>query len=234
MPNYYRDRLRANIKVLKAIRKRLTSEIAGRRCLVVGSAPNPDFLPYENDYIMCINGSSYSLREHLHRKPDITFLNKYMFMAEDEYSEKTFNVISNSYLGDVLLNNELYSNALTKLESLNATYDHSFPISTRDRRVVLGEVLGYNLWGTYSHFPRVSNGIFMSALALWCGASEAVLIGFSLNSQHAYSTDSQLRSRLNVREDARYLERVVELNLPISTTSRKLANDFRLSLHDTK
>jgi hypothetical protein len=230
MENYLVDRFRADHRILETLKSHLEPKVNKRRCIVMGSAPNPVVPPLENAFSICVNGSVFSAYKHWSTPPDLTYLNGAIFNDGDSYAKATLEVISGKNIGDVVIARHTYALALEMMGKAGMTFGKSFPVSKYDKRIILGEAIGHSIFGTYPFEANVSNGLFMASMALWLGAPEVVLVGFSFNSQHAYSTEKELSTRGHIREDALFLKHAVAAGLPFSTTSPEISKDFGMQL----
>jgi hypothetical protein len=230
MENFFLDRRRGDAPKLAELRGHLHKRIAGRGCLVIGSAPNPVFPVSDGMFRVCVNGSVNSAYKYLSAPPDLTYLNGAIFTDRDAYSAATLEVLRGRDIGDVLIARHTYQEACATLGEINATFGLSMPLSKYDKRVILGEAIGHSLLGRYRFDANVSNGLFMAAVALWGGASKVVLVGFSFNSRHDYCKDKELSARGHVREDTLFLEVVAASRLAVETTSTEIHGNFGIRL----
>jgi hypothetical protein len=226
MENHFIDRLRADRQRLALLKSHLKPKVNGRRCIVMGSAPNPMVPPLDGAFSICVNGSVFSAYKHWGTAPDLTYLNGAIFNDDDSYANATLEVISGKDIGDAIIARHTFDLALDMMVKADMTFGEAFPVSKYDKRLILGEAAGYSIIGRYPFEANVSNGIFMAALALWLGAPEVLLVGFSFNSQHAYSTGEELSKRGHIREDALFLKHAVKAGMPLKTSSREIAKDF--------
>lgn len=226
MENYLLDRMRSDRRKLNQLRLHLQNKMSGRSCIVMGSAPNPTVPKTSNAYTICVNGSVHSAHKYLGTQADLTFLNGAIFNNTDDYSNATQGVLENKSLGDVLIARNAYELGLETLQKLNTNYKMTLSISKYDKRVILAEACGRSLNGRYKFEANISNGLFMSAVALWSGAASVILAGFSFNSKHDYSEDNELSKRGHLVEDRLYLEHIVKSGLPIFTTEAEIISSF--------
>lgn len=230
MENHYFDRLRADRQKLALLKSHLVPKVNSRRCIVMGSAPNPIVPPMDGAFSICVNGSVFSAYKHWSAAPDLTYLNGAIFNDEDSYANATLEVISGKEIGDVVIARHTFGLASEMMGKADMKFGETFPVSKYDKRVILGEAAGHSILGNYPFDANVSNGIFMAALALWLGAQEVLLVGFSFNSQHAYSTGKELSKRGHIREDALFLKHAVKAGLPLKTSSPEIGKDFGMSV----
>lgn len=230
MENYFIDGFRSDRGKMRELRAYLTHEVAGRRCIVMGSAPDPVVPPLGDSYAICVNGSVYSAYKYWSSPPDLTYLNGAIFNDRDAYSNATLQVLKGRNIGDALIALHTYDLAIGMLREIDVVMKKPFALSKYEKRLILGEALGYSAWGLYPFASNVSNGLFMSAVALWAGAPEVVLVGFSFNSRHAYSEKEELSTRGHIREDALCLDHVAKSGLPFFTTSAEINAGYGIRL----
>jgi hypothetical protein len=226
MENYYIDRIRSNSAMLLRLKAHCNKDLAGRTCIIIGSAPDPVIPNVENAYKICVNGSVHSAYKYFSSPPDLTYLNGAIFTDRDAYSNATRDVLRGKNIGDVLIARHTFEDALATLKEIDVLFGLNFPISKYDKRIIMAESMGYSLLGNYKFDANVSNGLFMSAVAWWCGASKVVLVGFSFNSRHEYSKDSELSVRGHLQEDATFLDYIASTQLPFFTTSKEIHANF--------
>jgi hypothetical protein len=75
---------------------------------------------------------------------------------------------------------------------------------------------------------RISTGIFAATVALWAGASEIVLAGFSLSGGHSYLNGNTPRN--HAAADAAFFLAAARQRVPITTTSDELHSQFGIPL----
>ncbi|MGF1619152.1 MAG: hypothetical protein ACFCUR_00905 [Rhodomicrobiaceae bacterium] len=233
MENYYFDRMKANLTRFSETKRHFEKLINHRRCLIIGSAPEPVFPgSSSDDCILCVNGSVYSVYKHLSRGPDITYLNAAFFRDENIYTSKTRAILAGKHIGDALVAWRDHEEGVKMLEQFGVDFGIARLFSKYEKRLILTEVLAHNVIGLYAHRANVSNGILMVAFALACGAREAILIGFSFDHAHAYSPSQQLSPRAHAEEDTLFLRLALSRKLPLTTTSQDLHSRTGLPLTD--
>jgi hypothetical protein len=231
MENFFRDRYFGDLAKLSRLRSVLRETIAGRACIVIGSAPDPIVPVIESACHFCVNGSVHSADKYFHVTPDATFLNGAIFNDADSYAEATVGVLRDKRLGIVLVSRNAYHCCSTVLQEIGASAKECYPISKYDKRLIIGEAMGHKWWGAYPIDANVSNGLFMAVVALWAGAKEVILVGFSFNSRHEYTTASQqLSVRGHLLEDSKFLEFIAAGQLPFATTSAEIHEKFGITL----
>jgi hypothetical protein len=232
MENYHRDRYHGDLAALSRLRAVLRETVAGRTTIVIGSAPDPVVPAVHNACHLCVNGSVHSADKYFHVIPDATFLNGAIFHDADSYAEATVGALRDKSLGIVLVSRNAYHCCSAVLEEIGASARKCYSVSKYDKRLIIGQSLGHSFFGTYPIEANISNGMFMAVVALWAGAAEVILVGFSFNSRHEYSKQAQqLSVRGHLREDSRFLEYIVASKLPVSTTAPEIHNKFGLALH---
>jgi hypothetical protein len=185
----------------------------------------------ENACYFCVNGSVHSADKYFHVVPDVTFLNGAIFNDADSYAQATVAVLRDKQLGIVLVSRNAYHCCSTVLQEIGASAKKCYPISKYDKRLIIGEAMGHKWWGAYPIDANVSNGLFMAVVALWAGAAEVILVGFSFNSRHEYTTcNQQLSVRGHLLEDSKFLEYIASGNSPVTTTSLEIHEKFGISL----
>lgn len=216
---------------LDPLREEMRAEFFGRRCLVVGSAPDV-MLPADTafDCIICVNGSSWILnRNGPPHPPEVTVVAGWSTRTNNQVRIETQR-IWRGLETRLLLFVEAGATAdegRRVLDACGFRYDQFRSIDQLERAVIVGDVCGEELgWGKRD--DRVSNGIFAAILAIWAGASEVILAGFSSAGGHAYMTEDT--PRLHLQGDERFLSLADSLACPCSTTSADLARRFRLRL----
>ena len=226
MENYYLDRWRSNLTKLQKMRAHSRQRIDSRPCLVIGSAPDPVIPQLDNPFIVCVNGSVHSAYRYCSRPPDLTYLNGALFADENLYSEATRGALRGKNLGDLLIARNAIKQGLATLREIECTHGESHALSKYDKRVILGESFGASSTGIYPLDANVSNGLFMAAYARWCCDSPVVLAGFSMNSRHEYSQNSELSPRGHLIEDRIFFNHIARLDFRIFTTSQTLHEQF--------
>lgn len=166
-----------------------------RDCVVVGSAPDPDFSNYTRQPIVCCNGSAASLRRALDRSPDYTFMHCHALgrqSASDQEVRAAIGQVGN--LGStIIFDDPHYPYSATLLSSLSREM-MSFDWSRRHE--IVSELLGASL-----PFLNCSTGAMTVASVLRAGARSVELVGFSL-AQKGHSYNDKGRYRNHVRSDA--------------------------------
>jgi hypothetical protein len=93
-----------------------------------------------------------------------------------------------------------------------------------DRYAITGGVCSEDFAGSFD--ATNSTGISAAAIAVWCGAREVILCGFSLRGGAGIVDTAPVRQ--HVASDRRFLELARKLGLPITTTSPELQREIGL------
>lgn len=219
LPFFYTDRLRVNREHLAGLKSSLSLELSGQRTIVVGSAPNPVFPDYVADRYVCVNGSVHSLVRHQQRSPDITLLNGAILTDDRAYATATRDVLKGNALGHVVVQYADLDQTRSFLSAQENKFRSLDGFNIIERRLIIGEILGVNWWGTYNSSLSISLGIFSVLVCLWCGAESVQMVGFSLNDEHEYGNGRILTPRRHVQSDKSVVQRLIELQLPVKTPS---------------
>lgn len=219
LPFYYADRVRVNHQHFVDLKRSLGVELSGRRTIVVGSAPNPIFPADIGDRYVCVNGSVHSLIRHQQRSPDITLLNGTIVTDDRAYATATREVLRGNALGHVLVQYADLDQTRSFLSDQNNRFLSLEGYNIIERRLIIGDVLGVNWWGTYKSSMSISLGIFSVLLCLWCGAESVHMVGFSLNDEHEYGNGRILTPRRHIQSDKSVVQRLIALKLPVTTST---------------
>ncbi len=212
------------------LRARFQAIFAGKRCLVIGSAPqleapaiNPD------DVAICVNGSAHNAGRLGITQPDATFLVSHVFGRTTRQSRATFDVLHGRHTRNVFVftGTLALAQCLDGLAAAALAYDTVDEISAFERAAIVGDVCGVEL-GFGKLNERVSTGVTAAICALWGGAREVNLSGFSLRGGHSYTKFGA--RRLHTQPDMQFLTICAALPLPLTTTSPALAAQFGLLL----
>ena len=217
---------------LALLRLRWRARLENRRCLIVGSAPNavaPD--PAGVDAIICINGSPWVARRLGLPQPDITVVAGYATRSNNEVQRATIAALRGLSTDELLFVEAGMSgqDGLPELDKVGFAYRHFRSITIDERAAIIEAVCGEPL-GRGHRDDRISNGVFAIALAIWCGADEVALAGFSLAGGHAYIPN--VTQRQHMRGDRRFLSRIGHFGCRVSTTSSDLSTAFGIALRE--
>lgn len=211
---------------LRGVKKEYESKFKGLTCVIVGSAPNAVAPDLETiNACICVNGSPWAARRLGITIPDLTIVAGFSTLDNKPARRATKSVWDGVRSAEVLYI-EAGANAIEGRHSLNSAgfrYDTFNTLTTVERAVIIGDVCGVEL-GLGSRDSRISNGMFAAALAIWAGAKEIVLVGFSLTGGHSYMENKSEREHLN--GDIAFLELSRNFTCKVLTTSTELSDRF--------
>jgi hypothetical protein len=116
------------------------------------------------------------------------------------------------------------------LTKVGFEHKHFTPLSKHQRAAIIRDVCGLEL-GFGSPSDRLSNGMFAACIAVWAGASEIVMCGFSLKGGHSYIEGETPRSNLD--GDTAFLVIAKNLSCRFTTTSIEIHELFGLPRIDS-
>jgi hypothetical protein len=214
--------------VLSELRASLSADLEGHRCVVIGSAPNTR-LPraQQGDRHFCVNGSLHIATQLGIEKPAVHLLNAYsLYMsAERAGSRELLRGLSTAHL--LLLDPGVErERALEAVAEIDLHYDRLDCISRMERVAIILQATGLHL-GLGRRHQYLSTGMSAVAMALWAGASEVVLAGFSMAGGHQYL--QVVTNRDHVVGDSLFLAAMGRTGL-VKTTNPALASAFDLPL----
>jgi len=214
----------------EALRQRFQGVFAGRRCVIFGSARDcatPAIGP--GDATICVNGSAHNAERFGVAAPNVTFLVSHIFNRSSKHSQATYDFLRGKRSGQVLFftGTRNMADCLEGAAELGLGYDAADEISAYERAAIVGDVCGEEL-GFGRLNDRVSSGVTAVICALFGGAREVNLAGFSLHHGHSY-TDYTSR-RLHMDPDRRFFALCVERGLPVTTTSAEIAAQCGVTL----
>jgi hypothetical protein len=221
---------RQNSGKLSALKRQLRELFAGRRCLVVGSAPNPVGPVLANiDATVCINGSGWAARKMGVICPELTVISSRVTRPDQAVRAATMSVLNGLQTRHLMLidvDNET-DRACKALDAAGLTYENLLLVGPLERAAIVGAVCGAELgWGASR--DRISNGVFAITLPVWAGAREVVLAGFSLEGGHSYISHGTKRGHLSA--DTSFFRIAATLPSRVSTTSHELHDAFAISM----
>jgi len=215
---------------LRELQAMLRGLFAGRRSLVLGSAPDavgPDLARIEAT--VCINGSGWSARKMGIVRPQLTVISSRVTRPDHRVRAATMSILKGletDYLLLIDVSEEMQA-AKEKLDAAGIRYEKFTSVGPLERAAIVGEVCGAELgWGDTQE--RVSNGVFAVTLPIWAGASEVVLAGFSVEGGHSYIDAKTKRS--HVAADTEFFSMAHRLSCKVTTTSHQLCNRFGIVL----
>lgn len=212
------------------LRERLGGIFRDRRCLMIGSARVIDAPDHQaGDVAICVNGSAHNAGNIGIDHPDATFLVSHTFGRTTRQSRTTYELLrgrrsKNIFIFTGTLDME---RCLEGVRSANLMHDAIDEISAHERAAIVGAICGVEL-GFGKLEQRVSTGITAAICAIWAGAREVNLSGFSLSGGHSYTKYNA--RRLHTAPDMQFLSLCSELKLPVTTTSVELAAQFGIPL----
>lgn len=212
-------RIRAQSSFLRGLRERLTSELSGSRCLVIGSASGVRVPATELGYrCICVNGSPYVAKRFGFAVPELTVISGYTTALKSEKSRATVPVWRGLQTEEVVFveTGDSEEHARAVLKEVGFQYAQFTKISKHERAAIIGEVCGVEL-GLGDHNDRVSNGMFAAMIAAWAGAREIIMCGFSFKGGHSYIDDDTPRH--NLTGDMAFFDIAKKLDIGIKTTS---------------
>ena len=178
--------LGARSRRMRSLRRQWQSKFRGQRCLVLGSAPGA-VIPAHCNATICINGSVWAAHMASLPKPALTVMARYGVTGTTDKARKTLDILRGLATDELLY----VSHGQPEAEIRQILHDAAFGfsrlelISRRERAIVLREISGRD-FGQGERDERVSNGMFAVSIAIWGGAKEVVLSGFSLEGGHSY------------------------------------------------
>lgn len=214
--------------VLVEVRTSLSADLQGQRCVVIGSAPDtrlPKAAPGDRHF--CVNGSLRIARQLGIEKPAVHLLNAYSLYvsAERAGSRELLRGLSTGHL--LLLEPGLEQDkALDAVAEIDLRYDRLDCITRMERVAIILQGTGLHL-GLGRRHQYLSTGMSAVAMALWAGASEVVLAGFSMAGGHQYL--QVVTKRDHVVGDSLFLAAMSKRGL-VKTTNPALASAFGLPL----
>jgi hypothetical protein len=216
---------------LTAIYDRLSPELKGKRCLVLGSAPDTR-VPRPGDYdrCICINGSPF-VAHASGIAVDLVIMVGFTTAMKKDISALSIEKLKDLQARDLLFISagDALEHALAVLESVDFRFQSYSQMNALERAAIVGELCIEEL-GLGQRDDRISNGVFAVVLALWCGAAEVIVSGISLSGGHAYAAGTQ---RDHQNGDRRCLMILAERFADrLCTTSVELRSSFSLRLVD--
>jgi len=217
---------------LALLRGRWRARLEHRRCLIIGSAPGaaaPDLVGI--DTVICVNGSPWIARRLGIERPDITVVAGFATLGNNEVRRATTAALR-GLSTDELLFVEAGMNVQhgrQVLDEVGFAYRHLTSISVDERAAIIDAVCGVPL-GVGKRDDRISHGIFAAVLAIWGGATDVVLAGFSMAGGHAYIPGETVRHHIN--GDRKFLSLTGGLGCRVSTTASELSTMFGIARCD--
>lgn len=214
--------------LLSQLRDQLGVMFARQRVLVVGSAPDaiaPDLRSI--DKTICVNASAWNAREMGLGLPDMTVVAGFSTLLDKPVRAATQKVWRRLATRDLVFI-EAGATAFEGrrvLDQCGFEYRTFTSITQVERAAIIGEVCGQEL-ALGRRDDRISNGMFAAALAMWAGAQEVVLAGFSMSGGHAYMGEGTPREH-QAGDDA-FLRLASSLPARLRATGRELSQAYGL------
>lgn len=187
-----------------------------RPCMVLGSSPDPHPVHMENFDLICVNCSGYIAKDWGLPDPKVTLLGAFkLVVPKNEVDRRVLKGLRTETL--VFIRHRLpVSKALATvlLDMLEYRYTEFLRLGFWDRAYMITKVVGKRL--------PVSNGVFAVCYALYNGAPEVVLVGFSLTKDGHYYPD-QNRPRGHIPADLEALIAICERGWNIKTSEPELS-----------
>lgn len=213
---------------LPELQGRLRCLLDGARCCIIGSAPDIVAPPRGTvDRFACVNGSVRAAFEMGIQEPDLTTITGHATSMRDRVAQANTLSWRDRQTGELVFveNGDTVEHAKKLFAEARFRYRRFTPLSVYERAAIIEEVTGLPL-GLGRRDDRISMGMFAAVLAIWGGAEEIVLCGFSLQGGHGQLQGATPRH--HVAGDTRFLERLSALPVRVSTTSVELQRQFRL------
>jgi len=223
--------IRATSPGYARLKQTMAAMFQGKRCVVVGSAPIVGAaMRKDDDCNICVNGSFHNAEQLGITNPHANFLVNYIFTQGNRAARDVYKMLRGRHFDNCLIYSGTLSfeESITRLREAGATYGAIHDISTYERAAFTGEFCGLEL-GVGRLEDRVSNGVTTAICALWAGAREVHLAGFSLAGGHSYTKYKS--RRFHRKPDATFFALCKEKQLPVTTASSELQQDFGIPLH---
>ena len=216
---------------LAGMREEFTARFGGKRCLIVGSAPNavaPDLARI--DTCICVNGSPWIAARFGIDRPDLTVITGHKTMVRDRYdavasvTRDVWRDLSTRMLLFIEFGDKA-KHARSVFAEANFKYEIFINLHRKEYAAIIEEVCGREMAIGDS---RISNGIFAAAVAMWAGAREVIFSGFSMEGGHGYIDHGTRRG--HQRGDGRFFQLANNFACRVTTTSSELHRRFGLPL----
>ncbi len=226
--------LRAGAPRYLALKRRFKAAFESRRVIVFGSAVDmtPPFVGLR-DVTVTVNGSCHNAQRAGIQVPDISFLLGFMTTRTLQQSVATYELLRGRRARTVIFvtGAVTMNDCLRNISESDYRFDEAVEVSALERAAMVGEACGSELgFGRLESYP--STGILAVACALAGGARTVVLAGFSSEPGHSYVANATRRHHRDA--DLKFLRLCAQRGLPLSTTSRTLAEACELSLVDSQ
>ena len=188
--------------------------------LVLGSAPGaippPDL---ENRRLLTVNASQVIAEGWGRQRPDMTLFGTTVLGLRPA-NRAAQQVLKRRGTGCLVRMTDGSTTLIHDFNLWRMQYmaDRVVPLDIAARRGLLANLVGDAIAQRY----KPSNGVYLAALALALGATDIVMVGFSLTSAgHAYNSANHPRNHVDA--DREVLLALVAAGVPITTTSREFA-----------
>lgn len=201
------------------------SAIRDRRCLVIGTSPQ--FTNAQHDACIVVNGGIGRVTG----KPTLHVVSQHLLVADTISRRHTLEQFRGRHVDVLAISGHLTSAGVDRLRSIEYGWNTMVIIPHGPG----GEIVSSVCEECHDKIPGlggISTGIFSVCLALWLGASEVVMTGFSLSPNgHFYNPDAP---RGNIEADSAVLRMLAKhQGARLSTTSDELNTTFELHKEST-
>lgn len=172
---------------LEALRTTLAADLAGRRCLVLGSAPGSALPAEAPERCIAVNGASF-VASGLGLAVDIAVIVGFTTSMKHDISRLSMEKLRGLAARRVVFVSagDTAADGRRALEAAEFGFGAFDEIDPLERAAIVGEVCSAE-FGLGPRDARISNGVFAAVLALWAGADHVTLVGISLEGGHAYA-----------------------------------------------
>lgn len=218
--------LRAPSPEYAQLRRKMASLFQGRRCTVIGSAPDlGDVDLRDDDVVVCVNGAFHNAGRLGIARPHVAFLVSYIFTKGNRVAQKTYDLLrGREFDACVVVTGTLpLAACVTGFAEAGASYRSLDELASHPRAAIVGDVCGVEL-GFGRLEDRVSTGVTTAICAVWAGAKEVNLVGFSLEGGHSYMRFKS--RRYHKKPDSSFFALCRERGLPVTSASPELRERF--------
>jgi hypothetical protein len=224
--------LRDSSEALAKLKAALVPEIAGKRCLLVGSAPDlvlPDMARI--GAVICVNGSGITAARLGLPVPALTVTTSALARTKDRsFRVETIRQFDGLETRNLLLtwgDAEMHAQALNTFQKAGYRPRTCFTLSDDERAALALAVMPAENVLTRGN-DKISTGIFAATVALWAGAEQVIMAGFSLAGGHSYTAQNTYRNHIG--GDSAFFALAAQNGWPVSTTAKALHDEFGLKL----
>jgi hypothetical protein len=225
---------------------RRESTLRNKRCIVIGSAPDPNMWDYQDDdAIICVKASGLAARTLGVRDPDLTIMTgwnhiKFKDALNGLRTKKFMHIHPSTYMlglsargaeDYVQLDSDL--NIIKWYKDNNFIFDEFETASLKEIEDIANIVISNNYLRIFGRVltEDLSIGIFAIAYALWSGATEIIAVGINPYSiGHVYTGQVKINGEVAQptlrRHSASDVEAIIAMyksGFKISTTEPTLA-----------